>query len=151
MTAPLVIRIPGQAVPQGSKTVYWQQRRMVDANPNLAAWRAAVTAAARQELARRNATDPIDGPVTIRLVFMLRRPASVPKARNWPSVVPDLDKLIRAVLDGLTDAKVWTNDSRVVRICAQKRYTNPYTTAYTTASITDIESSADCEPTCGQD
>jgi Holliday junction resolvase RusA-like endonuclease len=36
--------------------------------------------------------------------------------------MPDLDKLIRAVADSLTDAKIYADDSRIVRITAQKVY-----------------------------
>lgn len=151
MTAPrrLVIRIPGQAIPQGSKTVYWKSRSVVDANPQLPAWRAAVTYAARQELARQNATAPMDGPVSVDLVFLLKRPPSAPKQRNWPTVKPDLDKLIRAVLDGLTDARVWTDDARAVTITASKRYAEPDGNPSTFAYITDAETTPEQDPKCG--
>ena len=42
--------------------------------------------------------------------------------RQLPSVSPDLDKLIRAVGDSLTDSGVVTDDSRIVRISARKLY-----------------------------
>jgi len=48
------------------------------------------------------------------------KPASV--KRSLPSVSPDLDKLIRAVGDSLTDSGVVTDDSRIVRISARKVY-----------------------------
>ena len=38
-----------------------------------------------------------------------------------PSVAPDLDKLIRAVLDGLT-AIAYVDDGQVVSIVAEKAY-----------------------------
>jgi Holliday junction resolvase RusA-like endonuclease len=37
-------------------------------------------------------------------------------------VRPDLDKLLRSTLDGLTDAGVWRDDSQVVSISAAKVY-----------------------------
>jgi Holliday junction resolvase RusA-like endonuclease len=41
--------------------------------------------------------------------------------REHPTVPPDLDKLIRAVLDGLT-AIAYVDDSQVVEIYAKKIY-----------------------------
>lgn len=104
--------------------MFWKSHSVVEANPELPRWRAQVTHHARQELLRLNATDALDGPLAVVLVFRLHRPPSVHASRVWPSVTPDLDKLIRAVLDGLTDAHVWTNDSRVVSIRATKLYAN---------------------------
>jgi len=36
--------------------------------------------------------------------------------------MPDLDKLVRAVCDGLTDAGIWDDDSQVIRLIARKDY-----------------------------
>ena len=52
--------------------------------------------------------------------FRLQRPASV--RRQYPSVMPDLDKLIRSTGDALKTAGVYTDDSRVVGITAVKVY-----------------------------
>ena len=32
----------------------------------------------------------------------------------FPATMPDIDKLMRAILDGLTDAQVWLDDGQVV-------------------------------------
>jgi len=69
----------------------------------------------------------------LNLMFVLPRPAGHwrtvvqvtalrPSARWKPTVKPDLDKLTRAVMDALTQAGAWTDDTRVTRIEAQKRY-----------------------------
>lgn len=58
------------------------------------------------------------GPVSVELWFFLSRPKTV--TRPYPSTVPDLDKLERAVLDAL--ATVWEDDSRVVDLDTHKRY-----------------------------
>lgn len=55
----------------------------------------------------------------MQLDFAFIKPKTV--NRNRPSVKPDLDKLIRAVLDALTGI-AYTDDSQVVRILAQKSY-----------------------------
>ena len=53
------------------------------------------------------------------LVFIFNKPKTV--KRNEPYVRPDLDKLIRAVLDGLTGV-AYEDDQQVVRLTAQKAY-----------------------------
>jgi crossover junction endodeoxyribonuclease RusA len=37
-------------------------------------------------------------------------------------VRPDLDKLVRAVLDALSEAGVWRDDAQVVSVVARKAY-----------------------------
>jgi Holliday junction resolvase RusA-like endonuclease len=49
----------------------------------------------------------------------MKRPRTV--TRQEPSVAPDLDKLIRAVLDGLT-AIAYRDDGQVTSITASKTY-----------------------------
>jgi crossover junction endodeoxyribonuclease RusA len=64
---------------------------------------------------------PIDGPVSIRIDFVMPRPLSTPKRRTPPAIKkPDGDKLERAVWDALTHV-VWTDDSRVVEWGGSKR------------------------------
>ena len=53
------------------------------------------------------------------MIFTMARPRTV--SRPEPSVAPDLDKLVRAVLDGLT-AIAYRDDGQVVRITATKQY-----------------------------
>lgn len=73
-------------------------------------WRAAVTLQARQQYTR---PVPLDVPLSVGMVFMIKRPKSV--RRPHPCVTPDLSKLVRAVEDALTDAGVWRDDALVVR------------------------------------
>jgi Holliday junction resolvase RusA-like endonuclease len=58
-------------------------------------------------------------PVRITIAFYMPRPKTVKRA--FPSVAPDLDKLVRAVLDGLTGV-AYADDGQVVEIYAQKLY-----------------------------
>ena len=61
------------------------------------------------------------GPVRVRMVFTLPRPAAA-KKREYPHTKPDLSKLVRATEDALTDAGVWEDDARVVELTAAKAY-----------------------------
>ena len=120
--------VPGVPVPQGSKTVF--NGRAVDANAKkLKPWRRAVCAAAASAAGDR----VLEGPVVVTAKFVLPRPkghfgtgrnagtlrASSPR---FPGVKPDLDKLLRALLDGVTDSGAWTDDSLVVGVHASKVY-----------------------------
>lgn len=57
----------------------------------------------------------------INLMFCMPKPSSV--KRSIPSTRPDLDKLIRAVLDALTGI-AYVDDGQVVEITASKIYSN---------------------------
>jgi crossover junction endodeoxyribonuclease RusA len=52
------------------------------------------------------------------------RPKSLPKRVTHMTKKPDIDKLIRAVLDALKGV-AWCDDSQVVSVYASKRYGQP--------------------------
>lgn len=113
--------VPGVPVPQGSKTAFVVGKRAVvtDANAKaLKPWRALVKAAAVEALHGREPL--VDEPLVVSVEFRFVRPKSV--RRELPHVKPDVDKLLRAVLDALTDAHVWGDDSQVVKAAAEKVY-----------------------------
>lgn len=114
--------VAGTPVPQGSKNAYVRGGRavLVDANPRLKAWRAAVRSAAEEAIAE-DGWETLDEPCKVHLGFIMPSP----KRPRWslPAVKPDIDKLTRAVFDALTDAGVWRDDSRVVSMNVTKRYT----------------------------
>jgi crossover junction endodeoxyribonuclease RusA len=123
-TGILVFAVIGTPVPQGSKRIGRQGPRFVILDDNdrvLRPWRQMVRMRA---LAETRGLDgyPIDGPVMLVVTFVLPRPKRMPRNRTEPCVKPDLSKLIRAIEDSLTDAHVWTDDSRVTTIAATKRY-----------------------------
>lgn len=62
--------------------------------------------------------------VCVEVDFYLPRPASVkPTKRPLPIVPPDLDKLLRGLLDGIGQSQViWQDDSQVCEILARKHY-----------------------------
>lgn len=64
----------------------------------------------------------MEGPLVVSIDFLLPKPASAPKKKEiFPVKRPDLDKLIRAVLDGMTGI-LYRDDSQVVSIFARKTY-----------------------------
>jgi crossover junction endodeoxyribonuclease RusA len=80
----------------------------------LALWRGTIAA-----MARSTNITKIQVGVDMELLFVFNRPKTV--KRDEPYVRPDLDKLIRAVLDGLTGV-AYEDDQQVVRLTAQKAY-----------------------------
>lgn len=73
---------------------------------------------------------PLAGPIGVEFTFALPRPKAhisakgglKPSAPTWHTGVFDLDKLCRAVNDGLTHAGVWVDDGHVAQMRAQKVY-----------------------------
>lgn len=120
--------VVGEPVPQGSKvaklipapgTKFGVRPVLYDDNDKvLKPWRKAVTVAARSAMGTREQL--VDVPIAVVIEFRMSRPKSV--KREFPTVKPDTDKLERAILDALTDARVWNDDSRVVVLKGSKVY-----------------------------
>ena len=109
--------VTGDPASQGSHAI--MQGRIVQVNSSKhKAWRKAIALAATEALP--SDWTPIDDPCELVVNFYMPKPKSV--TRPLPSVSPDLDKLIRAVGDSLTDSGVVADDSRIVRISARKLY-----------------------------
>src|SRR5215469_6633367 len=123
-----VISVAGVPAPQGSKR-HVGNGRMVEASKAAGPWREAV----RAETQRIAGGCPAECPVRVVIVFRLPRPQGHygtgrnagtvrPSAPAYPAGRPDLDKLARAVLDGLTMGGAWRDDSQVCHLQAQKIY-----------------------------
>ena len=104
--------VPGAPIPQGSLKFINGHAIHVRA-ADLATWRAMIYAKARETVPMR------EGAVYVGLTFVMRKPKTV--KRDLPFVRPDLDKLIRAVLDGLTGA-AYNDDEQVCVLAAEKVY-----------------------------
>lgn len=115
MTVSIIVY--GSPAPQGSKR-HVGRGMMVESSKAVKPWREAVKTAALDAMAGdgvQPALPALDGPLSVRMVFTVRKPASAPKTRRtWPARTPDLSKLIRATEDALTEAGVWADDARVV-------------------------------------
>src|SRR5262245_32788153 len=64
------------------------------------------------------------GPVRGEVSFTLRRPKAAKPTQLFHANRPDLDKLLRAVLDALTGV-AWTDAGQVSVVVAAKRYACP--------------------------
>jgi len=114
-----------EPAPQGSKR-HVGNGRMVEASAKVKPWRFAVSQAA---LATGEAMT--DGQVSVMITFMFNRPKAhynskgelKPKAPFYKSTKPDLDKLCRSTLDGITGVLI-KDDSQVVNLICNKVYAN---------------------------
>lgn len=151
MTAPIKLEVPAapaagpgpdleftvrnhRPAPQGSKR-HVGRGRLLEQSKRVAPWRDAVHQAARAAMLTRHVleyggrpapgADPasLDGPLSLEVVFTVRKPASAPKRRvTWPTTRDsgDIDKLLRSTFDALTTGGAIADDSRVVEVVARK-------------------------------
>lgn len=123
----LTVHVIGKPVQQGSKVANRFGHGVRDANATkLKPWRAEVSGTVAQAMHDTGWTT-LDGPIGIELTFTHVRPAAhYGTGRNagvlkdsapfWKSTGPDIDKLTRAILDSLTDARAIRDDARVARL-----------------------------------
>lgn len=110
----------GKPSPQGSKSFKGLRKNgsaiLVESSKGLKEWRQAVALAATNGPYFQK-----PDPVALGVVFIMPRPLSTPRKLTPPAVKrPDLDKLVRGVLDALS-AVSYDDDSQVVTINATKR------------------------------
>ena len=109
----ITFKVDGAPVPQGSMRVF-NGNIVHSQGAALATWRSLVAIHARKANCQ-----PKPGAVRLDIIFGMPKPRTV--KRSQPSVAPDLDKLIRAVLDSLT-AIAYLDDGQVTEINSTKVY-----------------------------
>lgn len=122
--------VAGLPAPQGSKRAFVNRHTgkpvvLEMGGRKLTDWRADVRAEASRVMlgmAPGAARVPLTGPLGVSLAFTLPKPKSAPKGRRtWPDKRPDIDKLVRSTLDGLT-GPVFADDAQVITLWAAKFY-----------------------------
>ncbi len=134
------LRVAGDPVAQGNHRVN-AHGATYETTKGHQAWRDNVTWQARALLARLRQAGPAGAgeldriaagaPVAVAMVFLLARPKGHygtgrnadtvrPSAPACPAGKPDLSKLVRAVEDALTVARLWRDDSQVVALNVAK-------------------------------
>lgn len=127
----MIITVRGIPAPQGSKR-HVGGGRMVEQSKAVGPWREAIRAET-QKIRQQRHIPPVSRPVDVEIQFILPRPKSHygtgrnakilrVSAPEFPAGRPDLDKLARAVLDGLTDGGAFNDDSQVVILRLAKVY-----------------------------
>ena len=108
--------VPGKPTPQGSKKAFVINGRavLVDASGGNKAWRKLVT----ETLKAHKDYIRYSGAVNVSLTFYMEKAKS--NRKEQMAQKPDIDKLCRSVLDGITDSELIEDDSRVVYLTARK-------------------------------
>lgn len=121
-----VVVVRGDPAPQGSKEIQrgkGGKAWMVESSKRVDPWRKAIVAACLTEDGKPRMT--FTGPVAVGVAFMFRQAQSneddYPTGRN----IGDVDKLIRAVYDALTQAGVIEDDRFVVDVLPTTKRWSP--------------------------
>jgi crossover junction endodeoxyribonuclease RusA len=129
----LTIRVLGTPRPKGSAKAFvpmaWATQALAagrapraivtgDNNRNVKDWQHAIRAEAQIAMDR---APLFTGPVRVSIVFELQRPKTLARRIVHHTKKPDIDKLSRAVLDGMTGVCIPT-DAIVVELVARKVY-----------------------------
>ena len=102
-------------------------------------WVDAVKTATQIAMRHHRSLDP---PYEVELFFRLQPPKQpTPRTKPWP-VTPDLDKLVRAVLDGLQQGGCLADDRHVTALTTGKRYVRQGEAPGVHATITNPAASA---------
>lgn len=113
--------VKGLPQAQGSSRAFVTNGRAVitSTNRNLKEWRGLVA-----DVAQPFFNGPTSNAIELNLEFYMPRPKSLPKRVVFNTKRPDIDKLVRAVMDALTHV-AWRDDSQVVLLSANKVYAHP--------------------------
>lgn len=120
--SPYRLFVPGKPAPQGSKR-YVGNGIAIESSKAVKPWRQDI----REALLLDGTTPKVffakDTPVWVSLTFVMPRPQRLAR-KATPAYVrkPDIDKLVRAVLDAIGSAGVWHDDSQVVFLNVRKQY-----------------------------
>ena len=115
---------PRPAVVRATGRVYYPDKK-----GRLKAWKAALMA----QLVQHKGLVSVPTPIALSLTFVLKRPADhfrgvcetglKPSFAGTPAVrKPDIDNLVKTVMDVLSDAEVIGHDAWVTRLSAEKAY-----------------------------
>ena len=120
--------VGGEPQPKGSTRAFYVKKldRVVttNSNRNTKQWQLRIAMEAQHANECRKVSfyspDKCYG-YEVEATFVFQRPKSLPKKVLFDTKRPDLDKLVRTVLDGLTYAII-PDDAQVISISAKKRY-----------------------------
>ena len=120
--ASITFDVWGDPAPQGSKKGFVGKKgkakgkvMMVEMSKKVKPWRARIKSIAKVVAADAKWVRAIEGPVKVRIDFFMQYPQSPKwKRHGRPDKTPDIDKLARSTLDGLSDSEVIFGDDKQV-------------------------------------
>ena len=139
--------VPGPPVPKARPRTVQNNGKTVTYTPEpVTRYENWIRLCAREVLDRNGGT-MLHGPLRLEVTFYLRRPASRPKKYRYPDRRPDVENLVKSVMDALTGL-LWVDDAQVVTLNAQKRYGEPRAEITVYREEVDQVDKRIC-PTCG--
>jgi len=111
------------------------------------AWKEGIIYAAKVSLLQQHKGTRFTGPIQLTLIFSMPRPKShfdskgqikAKYLNTYPAKKPDLDNLAKAVMDALTNAKIWSDDNAVVVLDCRKLYSSCTKTAGVDIVVSDL-------------
>lgn len=112
--------VAGKPAPKGSRVFYGHGSRSRESSAACKPWVEQIAYCAR---ANAPVGGPLEPPYEVELSFSL--PEGKRPKYGWPTADGDLDKLVRAVLDGLTQGGLIVDDRHVTRIVTEKSFGHP--------------------------
>ena len=86
--------------------------------------------------------EPLEGPLRVNITFVHNRPKRLllkagdrPDGRIYKTTKPDIDNLLKMVLDILTQSSIWIDDNRVTSISCEDYYASRSEDAHTLFTI----------------
>ena len=124
----ITVTVPGDPVPQGSLRAGNRGQLFYSNAAYLKPYRTKIADAVRDAAGETH--EQWTGPVTVRALFVFERPKShflksggLRKGQHEEKLTPpDLDKLMRSVLDAITQSGVYRDDAQVTVLEAAKDY-----------------------------
>jgi len=115
----VTVRVEGKPIQQGDLSTGRQGQQYWTNGPELRKWRGLIAEETWKVLP--DGWEPTEGPIGLSLIFIHKRPKSGVNSKRdtvtYKVTSPDLDKLIRSVLDALTEV-VYVDDRQVANIHA---------------------------------
>lgn len=114
--------IPGDPVPKGRpKSARIGNRAILYTPKKTRAYEAYIASAAKDYTPSGGL---LEGPLRVSLSFYFKRPKSLSKKCLYHVKRPDIDNIIKSILDAL-EGVIYKNDSQVVELHATKSYGDP--------------------------
>ena len=118
----------GTAQPQGSSRAFvpkgWTRAVITSSNPKLKSWRQEFAKAAMLACKDHDCPVPRNVAMAVIIGFYFAKPKSTKKSVQHKVTKPDVDKLLRAALDGMTGI-VYHDDSQVTDARVKKFFGLP--------------------------